>query len=247
MRDASVLSIEEVRRLASDAMVNKSIEENVLIYGLFSYFVLKGLKNCSTFDMSITDISRYFGVTLGKTGFRLVEKLESLQAVYGVLTDSHQVFPLVIVGQTGTKFRVSSQYMHHIWKAMLTASENPNTPYYFTGLAHANLVAERNKVAALIVIELVRLIVTAGSQHRPSIQVYTLEQYVPQLRVIRESDRPNKLKNRNLKRIFTRVYPLLNLKTDLSRTFTELKSNELTPTVAQFHHSITVYHRGYQK
>jgi hypothetical protein len=107
-------------------------------------------------------------------------------------------------------------------------------------------VAERNKVAAMIVIELVRLIVTTGGRHQPKIQLSTLEKYVPQLRVIRESCQANKLKNRDLKRIFSRVYPLLESKTELHRTFRDFSTNKFIPKVDQFHMNIVVSHRGYR-
>ncbi|GMA58073.1 hypothetical protein GCM10025858_25760 [Alicyclobacillus sacchari] len=51
MRDGAVLSVEELRRLAGDLTVNKPIEENVLIYGLHSYLVTKGLHLYSTFEV----------------------------------------------------------------------------------------------------------------------------------------------------------------------------------------------------
>ncbi|GMA58075.1 hypothetical protein C7445_1271 [Alicyclobacillus sacchari] len=200
----------------------------------------------TTFDISITDISRFFAVTMGKTGFQLFEKLQSLQAVYGVRTDTYEIFPLLTLEQVGKKLRVSSQYMHSTWTTML-AQRGKRKRRYFTELAHVDLVAERNKAAALIVIELVRLIVTAGSQGKPNIQLYTLEKYVPQLRVIRESARPNKLKNRDLKRIFSRVYPLLESKTELGRTFVDFETKKLIPTVEQFNESIRVHHQGYRQ
>lgn len=250
MRDGAVLSLEELSRLAGDVTVNQSIDENVLIYGMFSYLVLKkGLSYHSTVEIGITDISRFFRVTMGKTGFRLFEKLHALQAVYGVWTDSREVFHLLTVERMGKKLMVSSQYMHYVWKAMIATSEDPNNgrPFYFTELAHASLVAERDKVAALLGIEFVRLIVTAGRRRQPNIRFSTLEQYVPQLRVIRESFRPNKLKNRDLKRILSRAYRILESKTELSRTFVDFGTNEVIPKVEQFHEVIKVHHGGYRE
>ena len=249
LREGSALSVEELSQMAGEVTVNQSIEENVLIYGVFSYLISrKRLALYSASDIGITDISRFLGVTMGKTGFHLIEKLQALQTVYGVWADSGEVYPLLTVERVGTKLRLSSSYMHNVWKAMIAASADLNLgmPYYYTELAHADLVAERKKVAALIVIELVRLIVTAGSRRRPEIQLSTLEKYVPQLRVIRESRQANKLKNRDLKRIFLMVYQLLESKTELHRTFLDFSTNKFIPKVDQFHKNIVVSHRGYR-
>jgi len=138
MRDDAVLSDDELRRLADDVTVNQPIEENVLIYGVFSYLVMKGLEDYSTFDIGITDISRYFGVTMGQTGFRLFEKLQGLQTVYGILKDSNEVHPLLMVDRIGKKLRVSSQYMHHVWQAILATSEERDMRCETLGLMSAS-------------------------------------------------------------------------------------------------------------
>lgn len=65
--DDNRLSTEDLRRLAGDPEVNQPIEENVLIYGIFSYLSLKkGLAFHSSFEIRITDMSRYFGITMVK-------------------------------------------------------------------------------------------------------------------------------------------------------------------------------------
>lgn len=249
MLDGHVLSLDELIQLACDVTVNHPIEENVLIYGVFSYLALrKGLAYHSVLEISVTDISRFFNVTMGEKGFRLLEKLQSLETVYGVIVEPYEVFPLLTVERVEAKLRVTSEYMYLTFKAMMAISLDASheKPYYFTDLAHANLVAERDKVAALIVIELVRLIVTAGRK-QPHISFFTLERYVPQLRATRESATRNSTKNRDLKRIFSLVYRLLESKTELVSTFIDLSTNGVIPTVNRFHEVINVKHGGYRQ
>jgi hypothetical protein len=102
---------EELLRLAGDPAENQPIEENVLIYGIFSYVYLKkNLTFHSSFEIGITGISRYFGVTMGEKGSRLLEKIQSLETVYGILADSGEVFPLLKVESVGSKLRLTSTY-----------------------------------------------------------------------------------------------------------------------------------------
>lgn len=247
--DGQDLTVDEVIRLATDVNVNQPIEENVLIYGLFSYLSRrKELAQNSSLDIAITDISRFFDVTMGEKGFRLQEKLQQLQTVYGVIVEPFEVFHLLTVKNEGKKLRVTAEYMHLVLKSMMTISHDliNEKPYYYTTLAHASLVAERNKVAALMVIELVRLIVTAGRTHKPKMSFYTMEQYVPQLQANREAEKRNSLKNRDLKRIFTIVYALLETKTDLMSTFNDFSVTKVVPTVNKYHEVIRVKHSGYR-
>jgi hypothetical protein len=247
--DGQDLTEDEVIRLARDVSTNRPIEENVLIYGLFSYLILrKGLSHSSSFDIGITDISRFFGVTMGGKGFQLLEKLQSLQMVFGVIVEPFEVFHLLTVKHEGKKLRVTTDFMHRALKAMMAISDDGNSgkPFFYTDLVHANLVTVRNKVAAIVAVELVRLIVTAG-RNQPHISFFRLEQYVPQIRAIHESDTRNSTKNRDLKRIFKIVYSLLEGKTELKSMFVEFSVDKVIPTVNKFYEVINVNHGGYHK
>lgn len=244
-----VLSQEDMVSLVQDPVINKPIEENVLVYGIFSYLCInKGLEHNTTFEVGITDISSFLGITVGKKGFRLFEKLKSLESIWGVLVEIGEVYPLLTVEKSGLKLKITTDYMHRVLNRMIDFSRDRenNKPFFFTNLAHASLVSMRNKTAALIVIELVRLIVSAG-RIKPHISIYRLEKYVPQLREIRESCRGNSLKNRDLKRIFTSVYQLLSSNTEVISTFDEFSIEELTPTIDQFNYVIKIAHKGYIK
>jgi len=246
--NGSPIRKEELLRLAGDPAENQPIKENVLIYGVFSYlFQRKDFANSSSFEIGITDISRYFGVTTGEKGFRLLEKLQSLATVYGILADSGEVFPLLTVEPSDSKLRLTSIYLHRVLSAMLAIHYDweKRKPFFYTGLAYASLIAARNTAAALIVIELVRLIVSAGSRRSPSIAVSRLEQYVPQLRAIRLSDCSTSRKNRDLKRIFRVVYRLLQSDADIFSTYRDFIMEEVFPTVNDFQLVIKVSHNGY--
>lgn len=241
--NGSSIPKEELLRLAGEPAENQPIEENVLIYGIFSYLYLrKGLAYNNTFEIGITDISRYFGVTMGEKGFQLLEKLRSLETVYGVLADSGEVFPLLTIEISSSKMRLTSTYMHRALVAMLAIHydwEN-RKPFFYAGLAHSRLIAARNTTAALIVIELIRLIVSAGSRRSPSIAIYRLEKYVPQLREIRLSRCSTSQKNRDLKRIFRVVYRLLQSDTDIFSTYMDFVIEEAVPDSEQ----ISTRHQG---
>lgn len=246
-RDGRILSQEELLRLASDSNVNQSIEENVLIYGVFSYLYLKGLRFHGSFEIGITDISRYFGVTMGEKGFRLLDKLRSLEAVYGVFADSGEVHPLLTVELHGSKLRLTSTYMHRALAAMLAVHQDwmNRKSFFYSGMAHASLIAARNKTAALIVIELVRLIASAGVGRTPRISIFRLEQYVSQLRAVRLSAGSTSQKNRDLKRIFRAAYRLLQSETDIFVMYRDFVMEEVVPTVNDFQMLIKASHSGF--
>lgn len=239
-RDEVALSKEELFIQAKNHAVNQPIKENVLIYGVFSYLYLKkGLEYNQSFEISITDISRFFGVTMGEKGFKLFEKLKTLEQVFGIIGKTGEAFQLLKVEKHGSKLHIVSEYMHRALNMMISFSKSENKPLYFTPYAHSSLIASKNKIASLIVVELIRLFATAGKF--PRIRIYQLEQYVPQLRAIRFSNKSNSLKNRDLKRIFTSVYRLIATKTEISREIDELLFEEIIPTVSEFYFVIKMF------
>jgi hypothetical protein len=240
---------EEVIEFAEDPAVNMAIKENVLVYGIFSYLCSrKGLEYNTIFEIGITDISIFFGVTMGEKGFKLFEKLKSLESVYGVITETGEVFPLLTVKKSGLKLKITTEYMHRVFNRMIAISKDKenNKPYFFTNLANVSIVSSRNKTAALIIIELIRLIVSAG-KFQSHITIYRLEKYIPQLRAIRVSSRGHSQKNRDLKRIFTSVYQLISSRTEITSTFDQFTVERIIPTVNQFNLVIKVYRKGYKK
>ncbi|MNW58998.1 hypothetical protein D3C74_368930 [compost metagenome] len=184
---------------------------------------------------------------MGEKGFRLLEKLQSLETVYGILADSGEAFPLLMVEPSGSKLLLTSTYMHRVLTAILAIHYDweKRKPFFYTGLVHARLIAARNTTAALMVIELVRLIVNAGSRRSPSVAVSRLEKYVPQLREIRLSSCSTSQKNRDLKRIFRAVYRRLQSDTDIFSTYRDLAIEEVFPTVNEFQLVIKANHKGY--
>lgn len=137
--------------------------------------------------------------------------------------------------------------MHRALAAMLAVHQDwkKRKPFFYSGLGHASLVAARNKTAALIVLELARLIASSGAGGTPRISVFRLEQYAPQLRAIRLSNGSTSQKNRDLKRIFRVVYRLLQSETDIFSTYRDFVMEELFPTVSDFHCVIKASHNGY--
>ncbi|HWO97224.1 MAG TPA: hypothetical protein VNM45_13010 [Bacillus sp. (in: firmicutes)] len=238
--DNVALNKEELFKLGKNHEVNKHITENTLIYGIFSYlYWKKGLEHNTTFEISITDISKFFEVTMGEKGFKLFEKLKTFEGIFGIITETGEAFQILKVEKNGSKLHIVSEYMHRALNMMITFSKEENKPFYFTTYAHSSLVASKNKTASLIVIELVRLFATGGRY--PKTGIFNLERYVPQLRAIRLANKSNSLKNRDLKRIFTSVYRLIATKTEISNEIDELVYTKVIPTANEFHLVIKMY------
>lgn len=198
--------------LAADADFNQPLEDNLLLYGLFTYFYqTQDLRNNSSFDVSISKLSDFLGVSYGGTNdFKLYAKLASFQSVFGISSDKIQ--PLLELKRDGDLLHIRSLYMHELLLDILSSGQR----YYYTELASLRLVSARNKIAALIVVELIRQYAKAGRCKQVKASLNSLIERVPQLKALsRDQQMSTSQKNRKLKRIFRSVEILLSEATEL--------------------------------
>ncbi|MEC1947634.1 hypothetical protein P9E76_21825, partial [Schinkia azotoformans] len=175
---------------------------------------------------TVSEFSKYFGLSTGSKGFQLLEKLDELRTVYGVIPE-FGVFPFLEIHYQLGKLVLISHYLHHAFNMMLSDCFDRfgERGFYESDKVHASIVAERNKTAALIVIELVRLVVTAGRKGKPHISLRELAACIPTLYSIWVSKNSTSYKNRQLHRAFDGVVELLEQKTVLFNELQELTVN----------------------
>ncbi|MEC1717799.1 hypothetical protein [Schinkia azotoformans] len=241
------LSPDEIQELASNPKENKPIKENLLVYGVFSYlYSLHDLRNHNEFETTISSISYFLGLSTGTKGFKLKENMEELGKVYGVIVD--KCYPLLEVEERNGNLIIRSEYMHHALNLML---QECNDRYgergrYYTDSVHANLVNGKNKIAALVVIELASLIARAkGNQAHISLK--SLAYRVPPLLNIWLSDSSISMKNRKLRRVFENLYDLLGNKTELYIDLKDLEISIPQLSVSKPDAVIRIRYKGYNK
>ena len=242
------LSPDEIQELASNPKENKPIKENLLIYGVFSYlYSLHDLRNQIEIETTISSISYFLELSTGTKGFKLKEKLEELSKVYGVIVDKG-VYPLLEVKEHNGTLIIRSEYMHHALNLML---QECNDRYgergrYYTDSVHVNLVNEKNKTAALVVIELASLIVRAKGK-QAHISLKSLAYRVPPLLNIWLSNSNTSMKNRQLRRVFGNLYDLLGDKTELYIDLKDLEISIPQLSVSNPDAVIRIRYKGYNK
>lgn len=243
---SKALSENEIFDLIAEPKINRPLDEPVLVNAIFSFLYLKrDLRNQVEFETSINELNSFMGVSTGAKGFRLVEKLEALSNIYGVISGVG-VFPLLEVRRFQNKLILTSHYFHQALNMMLTESVNRygERGIYYTDKVHASLVAERNKTAALIVIELARLIVTAGRRGKPHITLSELALRIPQLYAIWSNPNGTSFQNRQLHRAFSKVKQLMADKTKLPKAYPELSIEIPVLQVSKPDAVIHIRHKG---
>lgn len=245
--NGKALSFAEVFDLAANPYINKAIDELPLLYGLFSFLCNLGLENKAEFVTSEKEISKFLNLSRGAKGFQLSTKLKRFAQLFGVIDDV-AVFPALEVKEQKGVLIIQSAYMHQLLEQMI---EEKNKAYgergrYYTNIIHADIVSEKNKVAVLVIIELVSLLARIG---RKTLRVSfeTLVTRVPQLREMVESESTISVKNQYLKRVFRKVYSLLAEKTEIYCTYKEINIDPVKPKVASLCDVLEISHKGYLK
>lgn len=245
------LSMHKVVELAGNSEVNRNLQEPILLIGLWSFLYDRcDLRNKTQFATSVAELSRYLGISVGGKGYRLTEKLESFANVYGIIPIDGVFRLLEIERIPDDKLILRSEYLHRALNIIIRENYNvfEGKRSFYTDKAFANLVAAKNKTAALIVIELVNLVVSAGLRVRkPHISLNTLAERIPQLFEILYSKAPLGIRNKQLRRAIKGVVPLLMERTSLSRGYVDLEiyipsSKDLKPKSV-----IEIRHKGKHK
>lgn len=213
------LSMQDVCNLAFDRSVNHHLEEPVLLLGLWSYlYDNHDVRNGKTFEVSEKALGRYLGVSVGEKGFRLSEKLQSFQEVFGVIPEKG-VFRLLEVEYLASgKLVLRSEYFHRLLNMLVQEvhDQYDGKRFFYTDKALMGLVTAKNKLAALIALELVTLVIIAGSKvHNPHIGLSTLADRIPQLHAILYGPAPLGVRNKQLRRAFGGVKEYLEDRTRL--------------------------------
>ncbi len=229
----------ELGSLVCDLNINYPIKNNLLIYGLFSYLYEKeDLRNKDTWFIKVVDIERYFGVSTGKKGYHLVNKLFDFQDIFGVIED--KVYPLLIIEDyTKTHIILKSPYMHELMKDILEgiSLEGQEKSIYYTTVIDKSILKEKNELAALMTIELAILTVVTKEPH---IAYGNLISKVPRLRQKVEGLESTSQQNRILKRCFLKVYELLEDRTQLVMKYPYMTISSCIPTVYELDKSIKI-------
>lgn len=246
----SVLNTEQLLSLVSNPSENKPLKEPVLPYGIFSFMYSKGdLRNDARIETTENELCSFLGVSTGYNGFRLIEKLLHYQYVYGVIP-SKGVMPLLQLDMHHNgKIVITSEYLHHVLNMMLTEcfDKYGQRGRYYTNKIHADLVSVRNKPAAMVAIELSRIIVTSGKYGKPHITLQELVRAIPQLRAILLSTQQTSYKNRQLKRTFESLIEILQNKTELYTEFSKLEVHLPEQLLfSKLKAVIRVTHKGYK-
>ncbi|MFC5530473.1 hypothetical protein [Cohnella yongneupensis] len=246
----SALSYEQIISLVSNPEVNKSLKEPILPYALFSFMYSKGdVRNNARLETTESELCSFLGVSTGGNGFKLIEKLRHLQYVYGEIP-TRGVFPfLQIEEQQAGRYVLTSEYLHHVLNMMLAESfeKYGHRARYYTNKVHSDIVAVRNKTAAVIVIELSHLIVTAGRQGKPHMTLQELVLRIPQLLAIWTSTQHRTgFRNRQLKRAFEPVVDLMREKTALYDELLDLDIQIPRLDVTNPKAVIRILHNGYR-
>lgn len=241
------LSKEELTVLVSDPIVNKPLREPVLAIGIWSFLYDNyDLRNAVEFETTVNQISSYLGVSVGSKGFRLVGKLEAFRHVYGFIRDG-RVVPLLEIKQQGDKLILRSEYLHITLNEILREGENHHGERrrFYSDKAFTSLVSAKNKTAALIVIELITLIVTASVKvRRPRISLRTLAERIPQLEIILFGNEARSVRNKKLRRAFKGVLPLIEEKTSLMKDYESFRVIIPELDVANPDAVIVIRHKG---
>jgi hypothetical protein len=244
------LSVHQSIELLTDPNVNKPLEEPLLVIALWSYLMDKyDLRNGTEFLIGKSEFSRYFGISEGTKGFNLITKLETLTGVFGFIS-SLGFYKLLDFERCGDHLKVKSDYMHTLLKRLLDESidEDAGTRFYYTDKVHASLLSEKNKVRALIVIEITKLLVTSARKtKKPKIALKTLIQRIPLLYKVWKSNQSFGNKNRQLRRAFQDLEEVLSSKTELYEDFEDLKIELPKLSVSDPNAVISINHSGYLK
>jgi len=239
---------EQLFEQISNPAVNRPIEEPVLVYGLFSFMYTHGdLRNHVAIQTTESRLCRFLGVSSGVNGFRLIEKMWQFRYVFGVIHNLG-VFPLLNleVGLDGTVV-LRSDFFHHLLNLMIAERiRYGQNGRFYSKSVYADLVAARNKPAAMIVIELARLIAICGQRGHPHISLGELAYRIPQLAEIWRTPKETSFQNRKLRRAFEPVEKLLTEKTSLMEEFDNLRIHVPELSVSKPKAVMRITHRGYK-
>lgn len=242
------LSIEEVFELAANPNINKSIRENVLIYGIFSFlYSQRDLRNRYEFEVTESEMCKFLGLSIGANGFRLAEKLESLTGIFGVI-EGQGIYRLIDVTRSEDKIKIKSLYFHRLLNDLLEDSFNEfgERAKYYTDKINASITSVKQKTAALIAIELSSLIARSKGK-KAHISIRTLFYRVPQLMAIYLSKGSISFKNRQLKRIFSTVNSILDTKTDFPDELEEFIVEIPSIDIRKLDSVINISFKGYTR
>ncbi len=245
----SVLSEEEVLELVANPDVNKPIKEAMLIYGLFSYlYAEQDIRNKHVFETTVIELSNYLGISTGSKGFKIVEKLIEISKVYGIIPGVG-VFPLIEIEEQQDKLIIKSQYLHMAFNAVINECFNNygERGKYYTDKVYANILTEKNKAAALVAIEIANLIARARG-NKAHISVRNIIIKIPQLTAICLSNNTSTSnKNKQLKRVFSKVYDILEDKTSLFNDLKYLKICIPSVNISNLDAVIDISYKGFKR
>lgn len=210
--------------LATDPNVNKFIEDQLLLYGLFSFlYVKEDLRNNIEFKVSLNGLSKYLDVSIGVNGYDLRGKISKFTKMYGVI-DNIGVFPLMEIQEQLDTLIIRSEYLHRVSNLILNEAFNKygERAKYLNTQVFTDILSERNKSAALIAIELVSLI-ARSKRNTAHISLKTLITRVPRLTAIILSDNDTSYKNKQLNRAFQPVIEILKRRSTIFEDLIDLR------------------------
>jgi hypothetical protein len=207
--EGSSLDLGQVKGLVADKQINHPLADPLLILGVFSFLYQKSdLRNRSAFTVSVKELLRFLGHYTGKKRVTLVDKLKEYERVFGVLLEQGKVFPVLAVEELpDEQVLIKSEYLHKLLNVVIfeNVQQFDGKRNFYMEKVYSTLASARNKVAAQIVVELLKIAHT----RTPHISVKTLASRIPQLHAIVFGDAPLGVRNKRLKRALDGVKGLI--------------------------------------
>lgn len=236
-RADEVVPFMDVMRLAQNPRGISPVDDPLLLLGIFSFLYQHGwLHEGFEWNVSVHTLSRYLGHYTGTKGYPLVSRLKAYAPVYGVLTSEGRVYPaLEVVGEHGNHIRLRSEYLHRYLHCVLrdhsglqgggkgAPKESRGLPFYIDKV-FATLVAARDPIAALIVMEVTKVVVKTGLRNEMAhLSLKTLTGRVPELDAILYAPERAATRTVRLRQLLGRVRRLLLTHTSLPADYPGLR------------------------